>query len=314
MKEVKVYTESFRRNYDPTHTTALRDAFAKAMKKRFNELAKVIMISVYKNDCFALKPIDHTLKIHQMTPVPKQAFNFAMNQDKLVEFMKWLQKQVDAGILTVKELNQIGTGIDAMWTNIYLFDSYKRGLIRARQELINAGYNVPTIEESGGINTVMGLPMHIDRLGIIYTRAYTELRGITAAMDTMISRILAQGLADGDGPALLARKILAAINDSDLGQLGLVDSLGRFIPALRRAQILARTEVIRAHHSAMMQEYRNWGLLGLIVKAEWKTAGDDRVCERCNELEGKIFTLDQVEGLIPLHPMCRCIALPYIEN
>ena len=28
----------------------------------------------------------------------------------------------------------------------------------------------------------------------------------------------------------------------------------------------------------------------------------------------KIFTLDEIEPLIPLHPQCRCVALPYIED
>jgi SPP1 gp7 family putative phage head morphogenesis protein len=200
-----------------------------------------------------------------------------------------------------------------MWTNRYLFDSYKRGLIRARYELINAGVNAPQLEE-GGAQTLLGLPMHLDTLGLIYTRVYQDLKGITAAMDSMISRILAQGLADGDGPALLARKLIAAIKQANLGELGLADSLGRFIPALTRAEILARTEIIRAHHLATIQEYRNWGIEGIIVKGEWKTAGDNRVCERCAALEGKIFTLDEIQGLIPLHPLCRCIALPYIVN
>ena len=31
-------------------------------------------------------------------------------------------------------------------------------------------------------------------------------------------------------------------------------------------------------------------------------------------MEGKIFSLDEIEGMIPLHPECRCIALPYIEE
>jgi len=310
MCEVTTYTETQRRNYDPTRTTALRNAFATEAKNRFLELAKVIVTSVYKNDCFGLrKP---TLQVHQMTPVNPLRFDFIRDKDKLTEFMKWLQQQVDAGILTVKELEQVGVGVEAVWTNKYLFDSYKRGLIRARYELLSAGYKVPRLEESGGIEALLGLPVHINMLGLIYTRAYSDLQGITNAMDAMISRILAQGLADGDGPALLARKLVAAIKEANLGELGLVDTLGRTIPAMRRAEILARTEVIRAHHMAMMQEYRNWGVLGLKVKAEWKTAGDDRVCQKCADLEGNIYTLDEIEGMIPYHPQCRCIALPII--
>lgn len=204
--------------------------------------------------------------------------------------------------------------MEAAWTNMYVWDSYKRGVMRARMEMIRAGVKVPTIDESGGINVVMGLPFHMDRVGLLFTRVFTELKNITSAMDLQISKILAQGLIDGDGPALLARKIVATINGTGADTLGITDTLGRFIPAQRRAMILARTEIIRAHHAATIQEYRNWGLLNIIVKGEWRTAGDDRVCPECESMNGKVFELDVIEGMIPKHPQCRCIALPWIKE
>jgi len=162
--------------------------------------------------------------------------------------------------------------------------------------------------------TILNQPFHIDRLGLLYTRVFKELKGITDAMDSIISRILAQGLADGDGPALLAKKLVAAINGEHLGDLGLKDTMGRTLPALRRAELLARTEIIRAHHVATIQEYRNWGVVEIKVKGEWKTAGDNRVCPECAHMDGKVFDLDTIEGMIPLHPLCRCIALPWNEE
>lgn len=311
MENVATYTEAFRKKYDPTHTTALRNAFALDIKRRFREVEIAIRIGVAKRDCFGLKKQVHSLQV--VTPV-EGAFAFTRNQAKLAEFMKWLNRQVESGILTIKDISQVGTGVEAVWTNMYLFDSYKRGIIRARYEMTKAGYQVPSVEDSGGIGSIMSLPFHVDRLGLLYTRVFGDLKGITDTMDTNISRILAQGLADGDGPALLARKMVSVINGEGLGQLGITDKLGRFIPASRRAEILARTEIIRAHHVATIQEYRNFGILGIYVQGEWKTAGDDRVCPECEKLEGKIFTLDEIEGMIPLHPQCRCIALPYVEE
>jgi SPP1 gp7 family putative phage head morphogenesis protein len=111
-------------------------------------------------------------------------------------------------------------------------------------------------------------------------------------MDSAISRILSQGMVDGDGPRSLAGKI--------------VDATG---VSRRRAMTLARTEIIRAHHSAMVQEYKNWAVEGVVVKAEWVDAGFN-VCPDCAKNNGKIFDLNEIEGLIPLHPNCRCIALP----
>jgi len=301
-------SNSLVKNYDPTHTTALRNVFAVDMNKHFNQLISVIKKSVVTNDCFGLTNI----QLNQLLPVNWQAFAYLSSAEKVKQFMVWLQQQVDAGILDIRVMQQVGNSVDQSWLNYYIFDSYKRGVIRARYELKKAGYDVPSIETTGGIEISMSTPFHIDRLGLLYTRIYTDLKGITDQMDSIISRILAQGIADGDGPTLLARKLVATINGEGIGDLGLTDTLGRFISARRRAEILARTEIIRAHHVATIQEYRNWAAYDVIVKGEWQTAGDDRVCTKCESLQGKVFDLDTIEGMIPLHPQCRCIALPYL--
>ena len=204
---------------------------------------------------------------------------------------------------------QLGIGVEDVWTNKYIHSAYQKGIFRARQEMKKVGYNVPSIAESGGLGVALNQPMHIDRLGLVYSRTYEELKGINASMSSQISRVLAQGMAEGRNPRELA-VLLASTVMGPVGGLGITDTLGRFIPAARRAEIMARTEVIRAHHVATIQEYRNWGLEGVQVQAEWATAGDDRVCDECASLEGKIFTLEEIEGMIPLHPQCRCIALP----
>lgn len=309
MEEVAIYTVA--KKYDPTGTTALRNAWARDMNKRFLELTSTIKKAVIDQDCFGL---DIKLQALQMTPPQFRQFGFLRDPEKVDVFMKWLQEQVDKGLLTVGQFQQVGSAVEAAWINLYVFDSYKRGVIRARYEMKKAGIKVPSIEENGGIDMIMGTPFHMDRIGLLFTRVFIELKNITSAMDLQISKILSQGLIDGDGPRLLARKLVATINGTGVDKLGLTDTLGRFIPAQRRAEMLARTETIRAHHQATIQEYRNWGLEGVVVKGEWKTAGDDRVCDLCAALEGKIFTLDEIESMIPLHPMCRCIALPWIEE
>lgn len=294
--------------YDPTHTTSLRNAFVRQMDVRFDRLSRQIRVAIVDQDVFGLKDV----VVH--TDPAYKAFDFIRSSDKVKSFMEWLQKMIDQGLLEVRKYSTIGAPIEVAWTDMYVSDSYKRGVIRARYELGTAGYEVPTIENSGGIQATMSTPFHLDRVGLIGTRVFEGLRGITSQMSTQIARILAQGIADGDNPRLLARKLVSTINGSGMGDLALTDTLGRFIPARRRAEILARTEVIRAHHMATIQEYRNWGVEGVSVQAEWKTAGDDRVCDECASMEGKIFTLDEVEPMIPLHPQCRCVALPYIKG
>ena len=295
------------REVDPTRTLNLRNQFAAAMARRFAELIKVIKESIITNDVFGL----NNISVHQMAAAGQNAFAFPRSADKLSRFIIWLEYQVKTGILEVGELQQVGVSVENAWTNKYILDSYKRGVQRARYELIKAGYKVPSVESTGGIEMAIATPFHIDRLGLLYTRTYSELKGITETMDSLISRVLAQGIADGDNPRLLARKLVSVINGSGVGELGITDTLGRFIPAATRADMLARTEIIRAHHIATVQEYRNWGVEGVNVLAELLTAGDNRVCSRCEALaKGSPYTLDQIEKMTPVHPRCRCIALP----
>ena len=313
MNDTATYIQVLKAHYDPTHTTAIRNAFARNAKRRFTELALVVAEAILKQDCFGLKK--ESMVIQQMNPPAYRSFAFLRDSEKVEAFMQWLQDQVNKGVLELRQFRQIGQAIEYAWTDMYILDSYKRGIVRARYELKRAGLDVPSVDDSGGIDAVLnGTPFHLDRVGLLFTRVYSDLKGITDAMDAQISRILSQGMIDGDGPALLARKLVAAINGTGAGDLGITDIIGRFIPAKRRAEMLARTEIIRAHHLATIQEYRNWGLEGVRVQAEWSTAGDDRVCERCQPLEGKLFTLDEIEDKIPLHPQCRCIALPHIKE
>ena len=312
MNDVITYTETQRKNYDPTRTTALRQAFWGNMNRRFRNIMVVIKKSVVDQDCFGLST--KVIQSMQLTPAGTGQFSYVRSSAKVEEFMKWLRQQVDKELLTVGQYQQIGSAVEAAWTNMYILDSYKRGIIRARYELQKAGYKVPSIDESGGIDIVIGLPFHVDSIGLLFTRVFSDLKGITAAMDMQISRVLAQGMADGDGMRLIARKLLSTISGTDMQKLGITDTLGRFIPAQVRAEMLVRTEIIRAFNMAAIQEYRNWGAEGIVVKAEWKTVGDSRVCEKCFPMEGKIFTLDEAEGKLPYHPNCRCIFLPLIIN
>jgi SPP1 gp7 family putative phage head morphogenesis protein len=286
------------------------------MNRRFNALARVVIETVDTNDAFGLRI---RTQQQELTAAPSNAFDFVRSSDKIDAFMRWLQQQEEKGILELATQTRIGGAIEQPWTNLYVFDSYKRGVIRAQQELRKAGYPVPAIADQGGIEAVLASPFHVDRLGVLYTRAFTELRGITQTMDTQISRILAQGLADGDNPNLLARKLVTAINTTATDALGLDityinprtgNQVSYFMPGRRRAQILARTEVINAHHQAMMQEYKNWRADNFIIIAEFTTAGDDRVCTICEGFSGDHFTLEEIEHLIPVHPQCRCIAIP----
>lgn len=302
--DISVYTKA--KKIDPTRTVPLSREWDKDFKRRFLVIRKALKEAVIDNDVFGLaEPQMMTLAA---TSTPRM-FAFQTSAAKVDAFMKWFQQQVSDNLLTVRQIGNAGA---LPWTNLYVEDSYKRGIERGRAELAKAGFNVPTMQATGGVETAVWGRVHAEKLGLLYTRTYNDLKGITNQMDTQISRVLTQAMADGDSPRTIWRKMNAVITGGG-GDLGITDTLGRYIPAERRAAMIARTEVIRAHHAATINEYRSWGAEGVNVQAEWSTAGFD-VCEECEELQGKIFSLDEIESMIPVHPNCRCLALPYLPE
>jgi len=254
---------------------------------------KDIGTTVGTNDALGLKDPNHFITLQAAGP---REFAFRQSADKMEAFMAWLQEQVDRDILEVEYgAGQAIVGYEG-WQDVYITRSYKKGMKRAQDELVKAGAAVPISDSA--LQAAFFAPIHADRVGMLFARNFRELKGITEAMDQAISRSLAESIAEGRGPMQAAR-----ILQKRVGAIG-----------INRARTMARTEIIRAHHSAMINTYRSAGIEGVIIRAEWRTAGDFRVCEECEALEGEVFTLDEIENMIPLHPNCRCIALPYLPT
>lgn len=267
--------------YDPTKTTTIRLAFMREVKKRFNKIISQIKEKLVEEDYLRLK-------VNQ--------YSFPLSEDKIKGFMDWLKKLEEKELFKIVSYPGTRTGISSQWTDKYIAFAYTKGIARARQEMISTGLEVPSLSEYS-VQLSLKQPAHLDRIGIIYARVFEDLKGITSAMDAQISRVLADGMIQGLGPRDIAKSIAEKI-----------DSIG-----ISRATTLARTEVIRAHHLANINEYRQYGIELVGVKAEWRTVGDNRVCELCAPRDGKIYSLDKIEPLIPLHPNCRCMAVPIIK-
>lgn len=225
--------------------------------------------------------------------VNRGEFEFIRTTDKVAAFMDWLRDQELAHGLTVRPGARISSAAESAWTATYIESAYVRGLNQAASRLRGAGARV----EQRWVDAAFRRPIHADRLGIAYTRAFTELAGVTAAMDQQISRVLAAGLGRGAGPLDIARDI----NNR-------VDKIGG-----TRARMLARTEVISAHADATLNTYVEAGLDGVDVVAEWLTAAN--ACPLCVALEeGGPYSIEQARGMIPVHPNCRCAWAPQVSG
>lgn len=283
---------------DPTRTTTIRLAFEREATKRFLRIKKAILQAVGRDDVLSLaRP-----KI--LAAPSKSDFVFASSKKKIRNFSNWLKEMVDENVL---EASYTKTGRKIVgsksWANTYIDASFKKGLRRAATEVMKKDpylYNPQTGQRvprpPTDINAAFLQPVHADKVGLIYARTYSDLEGISAGMDNKISRTLAQGIAEGRGPMDMAREMVREVDMT-----------------ITRARTIARTEVIRAHHVGTINMYREAGVEGVSVLAEWSTAGFD-VCPDCADLQGRVFNLEEIEPLIPLHPNCRCTAVPFIPG
>lgn len=285
---------------DPSRTSTLRKRYAQKLRGRYDELITAIRTGVIEQDVFGLR--GESLQAQPIDDPPP--FRFETDSRKHEEFMAWLRRQLNRGVLRVIERNN----------NVYIQNAYNSGLRHARRELQKAGHPI----EQQDVEITFNLPVHQEAVALLYTRNYEALRGINQEIAKQISRALADGFARGENPRVIARTITDR-----------VDKIGR-----TRATTLARTEVIHAHSEATLNRYQQAGTEQVTIRAEFATAGDRRVCPVCLAREGKTVTIQQAreESFTfepgeddppslagrypikpPIHPNCRCVWLPVVS-
>lgn len=290
---------------DPTATKALRERFEGEVYRRFRALKGLIRYAVIDADVFGLsssEPATNAKSVRpvwrpndpdiNLTPPSPHAYDFPSDERKVSEFMDFLDTQTDRGILEAGKYQQRGVGAARPWQNVYIRSAYEKGAHHADAAMVEQGVIPP--EQT--LDDVFRATKHADSAGMIFTRQYRELRGVTEEMGRQMSRELTEGLTQGENP----RKIARRLNDR-------VEKIG-----ITRGRMVARTEVIRAHNEAALNRYQDVGqrLEGVTLLAEHTTAGDRRVCPECAALAGTTYTMDEARGAIPVHPNCRCTWVP----
>lgn len=270
---------------DPTRTTTARRRFAQHLRDRFNAIKWHINRGLINNDAFGLNPaggISLAANVDtdpEITPGYREWADLR-DAEATARFDDWLDGAMEREILEKYE------------GDTYIRQGYVKGLKNADLELRRADIAESELEN---IQRLVRQPIHRDKLERIYTRTFQALDGVTEATANEMRRELTDGLAEGENPRVIAR----SLNDR-------AEAVGK-----TRATVLARTEVIRAHSESTLTRYEEIaGDIPVTVKAEWLTAGDDRVCDECAALEGNEYSIEEARGMLPLHPQCRCSWVP----
>lgn len=270
---------------DPTGTTGLRKRFESEMVRRFRKLRALIVRSLVENDALGLRAVTDAA-------IPRREFQFARTPEKVGLFMAWLREQQAIEVLGIRPGAPMVTAEQA-WTATYIESAYQKGIRDAGAKLRKAGAQVAP----SWIEEAFSRPVHADRAGLAFTRTFSELEGVTQAMDQQISRVLAEGLAQGKNPMAIARDITNR-----------VEKIG-----VTRARMIARTETIAAHADATLNSYEEAGIMGVDVEAEVLiTLGACPICVGLSQ--NGPYTMNEARGLLPAHPNCRCALTPVVTN
>jgi len=275
-------------HFDPTRSTVLRRQFIADLHRRFNTLKRNLKNLIVTDDAFGL--IGDSFMAFN---AEKQIWRFQTDVGKLESFKSWLGNQVETGVLTID-------GKGDPWTNKYINSAYRKGVVRAYTDTHKSelAKSLDFYEGSKArfLTDSFAAPETVSKLNLLYTRAFDQLKGISATMGQQMSRVLTTGLSNGYG----AHKIARNLNNTITG----IDKV--------RARLIARTEIVHAHAEGQLDAFERLGVEKLGAMAEWSTAGDNRVCAACADMEGSVFTIKEARGMIPLHPACRCAWLPYV--
>lgn len=307
---------------DPTGTLTLRTTLAKRLRVRFLDVLAAVKTSVVTNDCFLLsernRSLLKTFSIPNLTPwkdidpLGKLSLSNFSIDSKISLFNEWFSHSLDQAVLQrVKAISlydvnptvpKYSKERERLWIYPFLNIAYLKGIQWAR---FNIKRDKDLLSEINVINDeidttkklvpyIAYLPMHQEAFNAIETVAENDLRAITETVVDQSGRKVLDGLL----AAATATFVYSSIKDR-------IEKIG-----ITRSKALAMSYIIKAHHVASIVEYKRMGIDKFIVYAEWTTAADSRVCPKCKNMEGRIFTADEILPLIPLHPLCRCAAIP----
>lgn len=177
------------------------------------------------------------------------------------------------------------------------------------------------IEQGDYTLDFLGVGGHIDlttKFAVAYLHQYGGqlIKEINQTTREKLMATLGEGFKNGESIDELKKRVKDTFKEATID----------------RAEMIARTEALKASNTATVEAYRQSG----VVKAkEWLTERDQRTCEWCGEMDGKTIGLDRAYfhegdtfevngqslkidfidvGEPPLHPNCRCTTIPILIN
>ncbi|MFW6002615.1 MAG: minor capsid protein [archaeon] len=122
---------------------------------------------------------------------------------------------------------------------------------------------------------------------------YERIDDLTKHMNTIIIGLMMQGMISGKSMP----DIIGEIQKRLMGDV-------------RRAEVITRTEIMRASNGGIIQLYKDNS--DIVKGVEYVATLDLRTCSECGSHDGDRFLWDEPRPSLPLHPRCRCTYSPIV--
>lgn len=123
-----------------------------------------------------------------------------------------------------------------------------------------------------------------------------------------LKQVLKEGFQNGMSIRDITRQVKREVNPGNLIIVDAENNIRRIISEKIRPLLITRTETIRAANAGAALLYEKNG----IKQYSWVAALSNRTCPTCEELNGKIFDMNDTTKP-PAHAMCRCTITPITE-
>jgi len=296
-------------NVDPTRTKTFRDAWAGKMFARWREMKGDIRGALITADVLGLSD-EAGEPAAGLAPKEFSGLRADVQQERFAEWYESRLHMEGRPLETVRKRST--SNEERSWLYPWVKEAYFRGVERGVTEVKKITAFTVFQQQTSPLTTYA----EGDSPGNIYApedisdeareifqaftldnlaqRTLNEMQGVTDASRQKILRILSDGIAQGLNPRETARRINAEIDGM----------------TLRRSRMIARTETIRAYHEGALDSYEAAGMGEVTYQVEWSATPDTKTCIRCSALDGQIFKISEMRGMIPLHVNCRCAAIP----
>ncbi|MCL5105431.1 MAG: minor capsid protein, partial [Armatimonadetes bacterium] len=182
--------------------------------------------------------------------------------------------------------------------------AFRSGIYRGIEEFASAQmpfYRDLTPDGIDKLTTSVFTLIDTDALDFMTNYNLVLVGDVSRELESGIRRTILSGITTGKGVRDIVRDMGMVVEDKESFR-----NTGSkvFSKAQYRMEMIARTEVLRAHNQGRIKFHKEVG----VQKLEWMTMEDERMCPVCGALDGKVFDIDRFPSQ-PRHPNCRCLSI-----